>query len=175
MEQSGILAGLTFYLPMSMKIISANLNGIRSAARKGFFEWLPAQDADVVCVQELKAQETDMTPELLSPPGYHGYFHYAEKKGYSGVGLYSRMPAKNVIIGFGNPEFDAEGRYVAMRFRRPDRDLGVLPVRLFQPGTAGSQVPLHGSFPAAPAGAEAKRTRNRHLRRLEHRAPAKST
>jgi len=103
-------------LPVSMKIISANLNGIRSAARKGFFEWLPAQGADVVCVQELKAQETDMTPELLNPPGYHGYFHYAEKKGYSGVGLYSRMPAKNVIIGFGNPEFDAEGRYVECDF-----------------------------------------------------------
>ena len=114
--QSGILASLTFYLATPMKIISANLNGIRSAAKKGFFEWLPAQNADVVCVQELKAQAADMTPEFLTPAGYHGYFHYAEKKGYSGVGLYSRTPARNVIIGFGNPEFDAEGRYVECDF-----------------------------------------------------------
>jgi exodeoxyribonuclease-3 len=111
-----MLRSLSFLLAIPMKIISANLNGIRSAARKGFFEWLPAQDADMVCVQELKAQEADMTPEFLNPPGYHGYFHYAEKKGYSGVGLYSRMPAKTVRIGFGNPEFDAEGRYVECDF-----------------------------------------------------------
>jgi exodeoxyribonuclease-3 len=99
-----------------MKIISANLNGIRSAAKKGFFEWLQTQTAEVVCVQELKAQAADMAPEFLHPAGYHGYFHYAEKKGYSGAGIYSKAPAKNVIIGFGNPEFDAEGRYVECDF-----------------------------------------------------------
>ncbi|WP_025916669.1 exodeoxyribonuclease III [Herminiimonas sp. CN] len=97
-------------------IISANLNGIRSASKKGFFDWMQKQDADFVCVQELKAQAADMTPEFLNPPGYHGYFHYAEKKGYSGTGIYSRMPAKSVTIGFGNPEFDAEGRYVECDF-----------------------------------------------------------
>ena len=59
------------------KIISANLNGIRSAASKGFFTWMAAQDADFVCVQELKAQQADMTPEFLNPGGYHGHFHYA--------------------------------------------------------------------------------------------------
>ena len=63
-----------------MKIISANLNGIRSAAKKNFFPWMAKQDADFVCVQELKAQEADMTPDLLAPFGYHGTFHYAEKK-----------------------------------------------------------------------------------------------
>jgi exodeoxyribonuclease-3 len=62
------------------KIISANLNGIRSAASKGFFNWMAKQDADFVCVQELKAQAPDMTPEFLNPGGYHGHFHYAEKK-----------------------------------------------------------------------------------------------
>jgi exodeoxyribonuclease-3 len=98
------------------KIISANLNGIRSAAKKGFFEWMKKQSADIVCVQELKAQAPDMAPELLSPAGYHGYFHYAEKKGYSGAGIYSKLKPDAVRIGFGNPEFDAEGRYIECDF-----------------------------------------------------------
>lgn len=99
-----------------MRIISLNLNGIRSAAKKGFLEWLPKQDADIVCVQELKAQAADMAPEMLAPDGYHGYFHYAEKKGYSGVGLYSRRKPDRVIEGIGVAEFDAEGRYVQADF-----------------------------------------------------------
>jgi exodeoxyribonuclease-3 len=70
-----------------LKIISANLNGIRSAAKKGFFDWMSKQSAHFVCVQELKAQAGDMTPDFLAPPGYHGHFHYAEKKGYSGAGV----------------------------------------------------------------------------------------
>ncbi len=98
------------------RIISANLNGIRSAARKGFFEWLTKQSADFICVQELKAQAADMTPEFLAPEGYVGHFHYAEKKGYSGVGLYSKRKPNAVRIGFGNEEFDAEGRYVECDF-----------------------------------------------------------
>lgn len=98
------------------KIISANLNGIRSAAKKGFFEWMLKEAADFVCVQELKAQAPDMTPEFLNPHGYHGHFHYAEKKGYSGVGVYSRKEPDTVVIGFGDPEFDAEGRYVRCDF-----------------------------------------------------------
>lgn len=99
-----------------IKIISANLNGIRSAARKGFFEWMAAQKADFVCVQELKAQSADMTPAFLNPPGYLGYFHYAEKKGYSGAGLYCRTEPDQVRIGFGSAEFDPEGRYVQCDF-----------------------------------------------------------
>jgi exodeoxyribonuclease-3 len=95
-----------------MKIISANLNGIRSAAKKDFFAWMLKQEADYICVQELKAQEADMTADFLQPLGYHGYFHYAEKKGYSGTGVYSRTPALRHQLGFGNAEFDAEGRYV---------------------------------------------------------------
>lgn len=99
-----------------MRIISINLNGIRSAASKGFYEWLALQDADVICLQELKAQEQDMTALMLAPYGYHGYFHYAEKKGYSGVGIYSRVAAKAVVIGLGVTRFDAEGRYIQADF-----------------------------------------------------------
>ncbi len=99
-----------------LRIISVNLNGIRSAARKGFFEWLEAQDADLVCLQELKAQGADMTEEMHAPKGYQGYFHYAEKKGYSGVGIYSRAEPGRVVAGIGNAEFDAEGRYLRADF-----------------------------------------------------------
>ena len=99
-----------------LRVITANLNGIRSASRKGFFEWLPKQDADFVCLQELKAQTADMTAEMLNPSGYYGYFHYAEKKGYSGVGIYSRRQPDQVIEGLGEPEFDAEGRYIELVF-----------------------------------------------------------
>ena len=99
-----------------LRIITLNLNGIRSASRKGFFEWLQKQDADLVCLQELKAQASDMTRDFLNPAGYFGYFHYADKKGYSGVGLYSRRQPDQVIEGFGVPEFDAEGRYIEAVF-----------------------------------------------------------
>ena len=92
------------------RIISANLNGIRSAHKKGFFNWLEKQSADFICVQELKAQQADMVDEFLAPHGYHGHFHYAEKKGYSGTGVYSREKPDAVRTGFGCVEFDAEGR-----------------------------------------------------------------
>ncbi|MBZ0104428.1 MAG: exodeoxyribonuclease III [Sulfuricella denitrificans] len=99
-----------------MRIISANLNGIRSAASKGFFAWLAKQGADVVCVQELKAQAADMKPEMLNPEGYCGCFHYAEKKGYSGVGIYSKRTPDKVIEGLGIADIDAEGRYLQADF-----------------------------------------------------------
>lgn len=97
-----------------LRVITANLNGIRSAQRKGFFDWLPQQEADFICLQELKAQAPDMTTEMLNPHGYYGYFHYAEKKGYSGVGIYSRRQPDQVIEGLGVPEIDAEGRYIEL-------------------------------------------------------------
>ena len=99
-----------------LRIISANLNGIRSAANKGFYTWLQKQDADIVCMQELKAKQADMTAEMLNPSGYHGYFHYAEKKGYSGVGIYSRQKPDAVIEGLGLVDIDAEGRYLELQF-----------------------------------------------------------
>ena len=100
------------------RIISLNLNGIRSASRKGVFTWLAAQDADVICVQELKAQEPDMTADLLASVTHTGWFHYAEKKGYSGAGLYARVPPAQTHVGFRSQEFDAEGRYVRADFDR---------------------------------------------------------
>ena len=99
-----------------MRIITANLNGIRSAANKGFFAWLQTTQADVVCLQELKAQAGDMTAEMLAPLGYVGHFHYAEKKGYSGVGIYSKQKPDAVIVGTGIADIDREGRYIECRF-----------------------------------------------------------
>jgi exodeoxyribonuclease-3 len=99
-----------------MRIISVNLNGIRSAHNKGFFNWLEKQRADMVCVQEVKAQAADMSAEMLAPAGYHGYFHYAEKKGYSGVGLYTRHKPSSVKAGLDIADIDCEGRYVRADF-----------------------------------------------------------
>ncbi|KPK48727.1 MAG: hypothetical protein AMS22_14820 [Thiotrichales bacterium SG8_50] len=95
-----------------MRIISANLNGIRAASRKGFFSWLVRQRADVVCIQETKAQVHQLTSDMLEPNGFYGYFHDAEKKGYSGVAIFSKLQPDNVRIGLDLPEFDAEGRYI---------------------------------------------------------------
>ena len=99
-----------------MRIITANLNGIRSAANKGFFAWLQKQNADVICLQELKAQAADMTAEMLTPAGYFGNFHYAQKKGYSGVGIYCKIKPDLVIEGLGMGDIDSEGRYIEAQF-----------------------------------------------------------
>jgi exodeoxyribonuclease-3 len=95
-----------------LRVISANLNGIRSASKKGFLDWLARQGADMLCVQELKAQACDLEAAMLAPAGYQGYFHYAEKKGYSGVGIYARQSADRVVAGIGHAGFDAEGRFL---------------------------------------------------------------
>jgi len=97
-----------------MRIITANTNGIRSASRKGFFEWLEKQDADVVCIQETKAQVHQLEDAMFHP-GY-SYYHDAVKKGYSGVALYCKTEPDEVIVGMGNEEFDSEGRYIEARF-----------------------------------------------------------
>lgn len=99
-----------------LRVISANLNGIRSAVNKGFLDWLPKQNADFICMQELKAQADNLTADMLNPEGYHGYFHYAEKKGYSGVGVYTKKQPLQVIEGLGVPEIDVEGRYLELVF-----------------------------------------------------------
>jgi exodeoxyribonuclease-3 len=100
-----------------LRIISANLNGIRSAAKKGFITWAVQQKADFICMQELKAQEADLDEAMMRPSGLLGFFHCAEKKGYSGCGIYTPHQPDDIIYGFGNPEFDAEGRYVEARFK----------------------------------------------------------
>lgn len=99
-----------------LRIISANLNGIRAAVRKGYLDWIPQQNADFICMQELKAQSDNLTEEMMRPSGYQGYFHYAEKKGYSGVGIYTKHKPIDVIEGIGVPELDAEGRYIKLVF-----------------------------------------------------------
>lgn len=99
-----------------MRIITLNLNGIRSAWNKGLLPWLEAQKADVVCLQEIKAQHADLTAEMQSPDGLHAYYHCAQKKGYSGVGLWCRQKPDQVIEGMGHGEFDAEGRFIRADF-----------------------------------------------------------
>ncbi|HSD82404.1 MAG TPA: exodeoxyribonuclease III [Anaerolineae bacterium] len=99
-----------------LRIISLNLNGIRSATSKGLFPWLEQQNADVICLQELKAQAPDMTREMLQPDNLFGYFHYAEKKGYSGVGIYSKKQPDAIIEGLGIADIDTEGRYIEAQF-----------------------------------------------------------
>jgi exodeoxyribonuclease-3 len=99
-----------------MRIISLNLNGIRSASGKGVYPWFASQQADIICLQELKAQAPDMSLEMLNPPGFHGYFHYADKKGYSGVGLYTRRQPDRIVEGLGIADIDMEGRYLEACF-----------------------------------------------------------
>ena len=101
------------------KLTSLNLNGIRSANTKGLLAWVAQLQPDCICVQELKAQSQDVVHSFETLADLHGYFHFAEKKGYSGVGIYSRHQPSEVLTGFGSPEFDAEGRYVELRFDTP--------------------------------------------------------
>jgi exodeoxyribonuclease-3 len=103
-----------------MLVITANLNGIRSAAEKGFFAWMRESRADIVCVQELKAAATDLSDIMRSPPAtdgpYRGYFFHAHKKGYSGVGLYTRHTPQEISMGMQHPVFDTEGRFLRADF-----------------------------------------------------------
>jgi exodeoxyribonuclease-3 len=95
-----------------LRVISLNLNGIRSAAKRNFLTWMRRQRADVICLQEVKARLDDLPPPLASPRDYHAHFHCAEKKGYSGVAIYSRRAPDRVETGIGIPDIDAEGRYL---------------------------------------------------------------
>lgn len=101
-----------------VRVITFNANGIRSAASKGFFAWLATQNADVVCIQETKAQQPQLQPEIHYPAGYHCYHHDAIRKGYSGVALYARRPPDDVRTGLGWSECDQEGRWLEARFGR---------------------------------------------------------
>jgi exodeoxyribonuclease-3 len=98
------------------RVITANLNGIRAAARKGFFAWMDAQEPDLVCLQETKAQEHQLPPEALDLTRYTSAFVDAQKKGYSGVAIYAKRPPQRIVRGLGMPDMDAEGRFVRMDF-----------------------------------------------------------
>jgi exodeoxyribonuclease-3 len=100
-----------------VKLLSWNVNGIRACARKGFVDWLTTRSADVVCVQETRAEPDQLGDELLRPGGYRSYWHSAQKKGYSGVATYTKRRPSRVIEGLGIPRFDREGRVLVTEFR----------------------------------------------------------
>ncbi len=117
-----------------MRIITLNVNGIRAAERKGFFAWLPGQQADIVCLQETRAQTGQLKSSVFWPENYHCYYHDAEKKGYSGVALFSKAKPDKVIEGIGWPDVDKEGRYLEAQFGK----LSV--ISLYLPsGTSGEE------------------------------------
>ncbi len=99
-----------------LRVITLNANGIRSAQRKGFFAWLAKQGADLVCIQETRAQRHDLDKAITAPPGYLAYFHDAQRKGYSGVAIYSKIEPDRVVSGLGIEDFDCEGRYLQADF-----------------------------------------------------------
>lgn len=117
------------------RIITCNTNGIRAAARKGFFDWLQKEQADVVCIQETKAQEDQLTDPVFSPNGYHCYYNDAVKKGYSGTALYSKVKPQRVITSLGWDPADSEGRYLRADFK------GLSVISLYVPsGSASEEV-----------------------------------
>jgi exodeoxyribonuclease III len=122
-------------------ITSLNFNGIRSAATKGMQAWVEKRAPDCMCVQEIKAQATDMAGKFEQIAGMQGYFQFAEKKGYSGVGVYTRHTPSDVVIGFDDGEFDAEGRYVELRFDTPQRKFSVIS-SYFPSGSSGEDRQL---------------------------------
>jgi exodeoxyribonuclease-3 len=99
-----------------MRVITLNVNGIRSAASKGLFPWLAQQDADVICLQEVRAREDQFAGHDIALPGYHAAYYPAERPGYAGVALYSRQQPLRLVRGFGVNEFDQEGRYLEAQF-----------------------------------------------------------
>ena len=115
------------------RVISLNANGIRAAARKGFFEWLPSQSADVVCIQETKAQIQQLTDECFHPAGYHSFYEDASKPGYSGTAIYTKHEPKKVVRGYGDAEFDDEGRYLEVQLG------GLSVVSLYLPSGSSSE------------------------------------
>ena len=120
------------------KLVSLNLNGIRSATSKGLEEWISQTQPDCICVQEVKAQADDIAGRFEELAGLRGHFHFAEKKGYSGVGVYTRHEPSDVIVGLGDAGFDAEGRYVELRFDRPGAPLSLISC-YFPSGSSGEE------------------------------------
>jgi len=120
------------------KLTSLNLNGIRSATSKGLEAWISQAAPDCICVQELKAQGADVLGRFDQLGGLFGSFHFADKKGYSGVGVYSRHEPSDVIVGLGVPEFDVEGRYLELRFDKPGVKRSIISC-YFPSGSSGEE------------------------------------
>ena len=141
------------------KLTSLNLNGIRSATSKGLEPWLQALAPDCICVQEVKAQADDIAGKFESLADMKGYFHFAQKKGYSGVGVYTRHAPSDVIVGYGSTEFDTEGRYVELRFDTPQQKRSI----------------ISAYFPSGSSGEERQQAKFRFLAEFyEHLAALKS-
>lgn len=100
-----------------MKIISWNVNGLRAVAKKGFLSWLKAADPDILCLQEIKCQKETIPDDLLNIPGYQKHFNFAEKKGYSGTAVYTKIDPNNLSLSLGLKQFDSEGRIVQLEFK----------------------------------------------------------
>ena len=132
---------------MAFRLVTLNLNGIRSAASKGFVEWAAEAGADCMGGQEVKAQRADVDGRFDHVAGMRGHFHFAQKKGYSGVGVYARKRPSDVIVGLGDAEFDAEGRWVEARFDTPKRKLSI----------------ISGYFPSGSSGEERQAAKYRFL------------
>jgi exodeoxyribonuclease-3 len=120
------------------RVATLNLNGIRSAADKGFVRWAEGAGADCIGVQEVKAQADTVHGRFDRLGDLHGHFHYAQRKGYSGVGLYARKAPSDVRLGFGSREFDAEGRWVELRFDTARRKFSLISC-YFPSGSAGEE------------------------------------
>jgi exodeoxyribonuclease-3 len=123
------------------KLTSLNLNGIRSATSKGLEAWLAKAKPDCICVQEVKAQAADVAGKFETLAGLTGYFQFAEKKGYSGVAAYTRHEPSDVVVGYDAGEFDAEGRYVELRFDTPKAKRSIISC-YFPSGTSGEERQL---------------------------------
>jgi exodeoxyribonuclease-3 len=116
------------------KIITCNTNGIRAAARKGFFDWLAREDADVVCIQETKAQVHQLSDPVFQPAGYHCYYNDAQKKGYSGTALYTKVKPQKLTTRLGWDPLDSEGRYIQADYR------GLSVISLYMPSGSSSEA-----------------------------------
>ncbi len=130
-----------------LKVVSFNANGIRSAARKGFFDWFLANDIDVLCVQETKAQTDQLTEKLFNPEGYFHYHVEAQKKGYSGVAIYTRVKPTRVICELGLSWADQEGRYLQLDFELDS----ILPSSSGSSGSSDSSSQSNPSSPSSPS------------------------
>ncbi|MEY4507125.1 MAG: Exodeoxyribonuclease [Pseudomonadota bacterium] len=119
-------------------LTSLNLNGIRSATSKGLEAWLEKARPDCICVQEVKAQAPDVAGKFEVLAGLQGHFHFAQKKGYAGVGIYTREEPSDVVVGFDGGEFDAEGRYIELRFDTPTRRRSIIS-SYFPSGSSGPE------------------------------------
>lgn len=125
-----------------MKIISYNINGLRAALTKNFTDWLQAENPDVLCLQEIKAQPDQIDTWLFAELGYITYIHSAEKKGYSGVATLTKIPPDNVVMGMQNPVYDAEGRVLRTDFE----DISILNVYIPSGSSGGERQQFKMQF-----------------------------